>query len=88
MTENENEKTNDLISYEQHYGLFAHSKNGRATIVPVDAQGRMSLRTIPGQRQGLSQGDIHDIESLYASEFELRGTSGSEGSASADLEGW
>lgn len=52
-----------------HYGLFAYSKNGKGTILPVDGDGNIDLSVIPGQRATLSEGDVNSVRLLYAAEL-------------------
>ena len=47
-----------------HYGARAFSRNGQATILPVDTS--FPLNRI-GQRNGLSASDIQHVRTLYCS---------------------
>lgn len=48
-----------------HYDPLAFSKNGRRTIVPVEAQ----YRNVIGQRRALSKGDVKRINIMYDCDY-------------------
>lgn len=55
-----------------HYGIFAFSKNGKGTLVPIDEKGQAVLDVVPGQRTHLSEGDVESVKVLYEEEFDVR----------------
>lgn len=66
------QRSYDLESI-MHYGMFAFSKNGRSTLLPIDVNGNPDLsEAVPGQRTHLSNGDVESIQLLYRDAFAHR----------------
>lgn len=73
-----------------HYGCWAFSTTGERTITPLDASVFCWSVPLPagpfiGQRDGLSEGDILGVYTLYPPEFEIVGATPGESASAFEL---